>query len=156
MDSSPHHPTVELIFTKCLLAYGRDFLARWNGLEVDSVKSDWQHELATLLDNHGAIKHALTNLPEKPPTVAQFRSLCINRPPAPTLALPRPSPTAAEKAKVREAMARVTARLKANSAKPNHTRVAPPAEKVPDLAPLRMDGRSLLQQLQGRIGGGAQ
>jgi hypothetical protein len=67
---------VEVIFTKLSLAYGRDFLGRWEGLDLDAVKADWAHELAGFAGHRDAIAHALAHLPPKPPTVLEFRAIC--------------------------------------------------------------------------------
>lgn len=67
---------VEKIFTKCALVYGRAFLDRWAGLDLDAVKADWAHELAGFERHPKAIAWALQNLPaEKPPTALEFRKL---------------------------------------------------------------------------------
>ena len=95
---------VELIFTKCSMVYGRDFLSRWEGLDLDEVKADWVRELGGLLNNPQAIRHGLTNLPDKPPNVLQFRALCVNRPDE-FKALPAPTATPADKERVRKMLA---------------------------------------------------
>ena len=93
---------VDLIFAKCTLVYGRDFTGRWEGMAMDEVKADWMRELGTLLDKPQAVRHALTHLPDdKPPTVLQFRKLCINRPVEFVPALPAPAATPARKLEVR-------------------------------------------------------
>lgn len=108
---------VELIFTKCGLVYGRDFLARWEGLDVAEVKADWQRELGPLLDNPQAIKHALEHLPiDKPPTVLQFRVLCVNRPVAAVLALPEPQATPERRAEVRSLLQQARDRITGRAA----------------------------------------
>lgn len=68
---------LEAIFTKCGLVYGRDFLSRWEGLDLEEVKADWKRELGHLLSAPAAIKYGLENLPNKPPHVLEFRSICI-------------------------------------------------------------------------------
>lgn len=85
------HQLVEIVFTKLSLVYGRDFLSRWEGLELNDVKSDWAHELSGFERNPGAIKYALQNLPSKAPHVLEFRSICQRAPePAPAALLDRP------------------------------------------------------------------
>lgn len=79
MDS--HESLVDLIFTKCSLVYGRDFLSRWEGLDLAEVKADWVRELGGLLRSPAAIVYGLERLPvDRPPTVLQFRALCIGAP----------------------------------------------------------------------------
>lgn len=81
---------VEALFTKLTLAYGRDFLGRWEGIDLADVKTDWGHELAGFEKHPEAIAYALANLPIKPPTVLEFRALC-RRAPLPELQqLPAP------------------------------------------------------------------
>jgi hypothetical protein len=72
---------VNSIFERLTLVYGHDFLRRWEGLDLAAVKASWAEELAGLHTNSAAIKHALAHLPAgQPPTVIQFRALCIARP----------------------------------------------------------------------------
>lgn len=76
-------PWVEKIFTKLILVYGRSFLDRWAGLEIDAVKADWAHELAALERSPNSITYALQNLPaDKPPTVLEFRKIAWSAPAA--------------------------------------------------------------------------
>lgn len=72
---------VEKIFRKLTLAYGRDFLARWEGITLADVKTDWMHELAGYENAPEAIAFALQNLPaSRPPTVFEFREMCRKAP----------------------------------------------------------------------------
>jgi hypothetical protein len=71
------------IFEKLTVTYGRDFLSRWEGMDLNAVKSDWAHELSGLFRQPSSIAWALDHLPEKPPTVVQFRRIA-NEMPAPT------------------------------------------------------------------------
>lgn len=82
---------VDKIFTKLTLLYGREFVARWEGMTIADVKTDWGHELAGFEHHPEAIHFALQNLPpEKPPTVLQFRDMA-RRAPAPDVPrLPEP------------------------------------------------------------------
>ena len=82
---------IDRIFDKLMLVYGRDFTGRWEGLPLSSVKTDWAHELSGFDKHPEAIKHALQNLPAaKPPTIYEFRNLCIAAPKAANLELPAP------------------------------------------------------------------
>lgn len=81
---------VDRIFTKLSLAYGREFIGRWEGLSIGDVKTDWSHELAGFENWPEAIAFAFDHLPEKPPTVQQFRSICMKAPAKQHLALPAP------------------------------------------------------------------
>lgn len=82
---------VDKIFKKLTLTYGRDFLARWEGVEISAVKADWGYELRGYSKFPEAIAYALENLPEgKPPTVVEFRAMCFKRPDTSMPALPAP------------------------------------------------------------------
>lgn len=84
-------PWVNRIFDKLLLAYGRDFTGRWDGLPLANVKTDWAHELAGFEAHPEAIKHALQNLPpSRAPTVYEFRNLAASAPKMAALELPLP------------------------------------------------------------------
>lgn len=80
---------VDAIFARLAVRYGAAWLRMWEGIDIGAVKADWARELAGF--NGEALKHALDNLPpERPPTVGQFKSLCINRPIPAEKQLPRP------------------------------------------------------------------
>ena len=82
---------VDRIFDKLLLVYGRDFTGRWEGLSLATVKTDWAHELSGFEAHPESIKHALQNLhAAKPPTVYEFRNLCVSAPKLTKLELPAP------------------------------------------------------------------
>lgn len=85
-------PWVDKIFSKMALVYGRDFIGRWEGLELADVKTDWGHELAGFENWPEAIAHALSILPaDRPPTVLQFRELARKAPKPDRPALPEPA-----------------------------------------------------------------
>lgn len=72
---------VDKIFHKLTLVYGRDFIGRWEGLELADVKTDWAHELAGFESWPDAIAFALQNMPAtKPPTVLEFRAMALKAP----------------------------------------------------------------------------
>lgn len=90
---------IDMVFTKLTLVYGRDFLARWEGLNLSDVKNDWAHELSGFEKHPQAIAYGLKNLPmDKPPNALQFRALCRKVPPPEFEALPAPK---ADQEKVR-------------------------------------------------------
>lgn len=110
-------PIVDAIFAKLKLTYGRDFTGRYEGIDEALVKGDWAHELAGFARSPSAIKHALQHLPpEKPPTVLQFRALCINSPEPMPLGLPAPAPTAEQKAKVKAMLLQAREKLTGHAA----------------------------------------
>lgn len=85
-------PWVDKIFSKMALVYGRDFIGRWEGLELADVKTDWGHELSGFENWPEAIAHALSTLPaNKPPTVLEFRELARKAPKPDRPALPEPA-----------------------------------------------------------------
>lgn len=94
---------IELIFRKCSLRYGRDFRSRWEGLDIKDVMDDWAHELKGITPE--SVAYALQNLPDKPPTVGDFKKVALNAPikPLERLDPPRANPAlvAAELAKLR-------------------------------------------------------
>lgn len=93
------------IFKKLTLVYGRDFLARWEGVNICDVKTDWSHELAGLEERPKAIAWALQNLPPvKPPTVLEFRKLANTLPAEATVLLDTPR---ADPARMAEALAKM-------------------------------------------------
>lgn len=101
---------IDKIFTKLTLVYGRDFLGRWEGLDLNAVKSDWAHELAGFERFPEGIAYALTHLdPIRPPTVFQFRDLARKAPLPEAKQLPAPL---ASPAVIAEQFKRLAPRLK--------------------------------------------
>lgn len=85
-------PWVEKIFKKLTLTYGRDFMARWEGQEINDVIDDWAHELEGFEKWPEAVAWALQSLPAgKPPTVIEFRAICFRAPKPDRVALPEPA-----------------------------------------------------------------
>lgn len=87
-------PWVDRIFEKIAVVYGQQFLNRWRDIDLNTVKSDWCHELSGFEKNPNAIAYALANLPDTPPTVLQFKQLCLRSPSVDQQQLmpPRPDP----------------------------------------------------------------
>lgn len=82
---------VERIFTRMLVRYGTAWTRMWEGVEPEAVKADWADQLSGFERNPDALKYALEHLPaERPPTVAQFKELCIRAPGPAYKALPPP------------------------------------------------------------------
>lgn len=69
---------IEKIFHRLTLNYGVPFLARYKGIPIADVKTDWAAQLAGLTGPD--IAHALGCLPDAPPTVQQFKNLCLSAP----------------------------------------------------------------------------
>lgn len=94
---------VDSLFARLAVRYGQEWLRKWEGLDIAAVKADWAEELAPLAQNPDAIKHGLSNLPERAPSVTQFRAICNLRPDI-VKALPAPK---ADPERVREALAKL-------------------------------------------------
>lgn len=76
---------IDEIFDRLSVAFGRDFLGRWEGIPIAKVKTDWSECLNGFVDHPEAIAFALTNLPDsRPPTAQEFRALCRQAPRIPT------------------------------------------------------------------------
>ena len=84
---------VDQIFDKLTVAYGQEFLRRWQDIDIGKVKADWAHELAGYSSHPAAIAYVLANLPDRPPTVFEFRKIAMRAPDkvAPKLAAPMAS-----------------------------------------------------------------
>lgn len=99
---------IDRIFAKLTARFGRDFLGRWEGVEIDIVKADWADELAGMQNRPDAIKYALDHLGNKAPMVDDFKALCGRAPEDGLLKLsaPKANADAIEKAmqKAREAL----------------------------------------------------
>jgi len=105
---------IDIIFKKLSLRYGRDFTGKWEGIDLDDVKSDWALELDGFERAPNAIFYALQNLPDdKAPNVAQFRAIARRAPAtqAPQLAAPAANPELARAclAQARALMTRASA-----------------------------------------------
>lgn len=84
---------VETIFARMAIRYGAAWIAKWKGVPKDAVKADWAHELGGL--GTVAITHGLMHLPDEfPPSVGEFKRLCLGRsePERPRLPAPKPDP----------------------------------------------------------------
>jgi hypothetical protein len=92
------------------LVYGQAFLRRWTDLDLNAVKSDWSHELSGFENHPKAIAWALQNLPEKPPTVLDFKFIARRAPPD---ELPRLEAPKADPARVAEELAKLAPVLSA-------------------------------------------
>ena len=72
---------IDQIFTKLTLVYGRDFLSRWEGVNMADMKADWADELDGLDRSPKRVAYALQNLPtSRPPTVLEFRAIAWKMP----------------------------------------------------------------------------
>lgn len=112
-------PWVDRLFEKLTLVYGREFLARWDGVPIADVKADWAHELAGFERHPQSIAHALQHLPpDRPPTVLQFRAMCRAAPDSTRPQLPPPKALPADWERVKAELAKVRESLTNNRQDP--------------------------------------
>ena len=72
---------VKSLFARLQVRYGSAWNRMWDGVDMDAVMADWADELGGFANNPDAIKRALANLPpDRPPTLGQFRAICIGAP----------------------------------------------------------------------------
>jgi hypothetical protein len=71
---------VDRIFDKLTLTYGRDFIGRYEWIDINAVKSDWSHELSIFFTHPSAIAHALSNLPDRAPNAIEFKKIARSLP----------------------------------------------------------------------------
>jgi hypothetical protein len=103
-------PWIDKIFHKLTLVYGREFIGRWEGLELADVKTDWAHELAGLEIFPEGIAFALQNMPSgKPPNVLEFRAMALK---APRPALKQLEAPKADPSKVADELRKAVASVK--------------------------------------------
>ena len=108
---------MDLVFAKLTLVYGRDFLSKWEGLDMAEVRADWMRELGPILSSPMSIRYGLENLPaDRVPNVLQFRAICEAAPKPyqrPEALLPRAEhvATAEDKARVRAMLAKAKASI---------------------------------------------
>jgi hypothetical protein len=77
---------VDRIFERLTLVYGRDFMARYEGLGETAeegaamVRADWARELDGFEHHPHLLKFALEHLPDRAPTVVEFCRLAKSGP----------------------------------------------------------------------------
>lgn len=91
--------SVDDIFRELTVTYGHAFLSRWDGLELEDVKQNWERELAPLRTRPECVQYALDHKPVRPPTAPEFLAIARSRPADPQLYLPgtdtKPAPVPA-------------------------------------------------------------
>lgn len=82
---------VDVLFTRLTVRYGDAWIRKWDGVDPNAIKTDWQETLQTVFDkNPHAIAYGLQHLPaDFPPNVDQFLRLCLQKP-TEHVALPAP------------------------------------------------------------------
>jgi hypothetical protein len=109
---------IDRLFERLALTYGAAWQNSFGAAPIMDVKSMWQHELSSFLQNKETMRRivwALDNLPERVPNVIQFKNLCrmAPAPEVPMLPAPPADPArvAAELAKLAPMMAERTERV---------------------------------------------
>ncbi len=97
-------PAIDRLFERLTATYGRQFLMLYEGLDINTVKSVWAHELSGYAANLKAIAWALESLPERAPNAIEFRALCRR---APAEEAPRIEHQPASRARVRTELAKL-------------------------------------------------
>lgn len=105
---------VNRIFDKLALTYGQSFLRRWSDIDMEAVKADWAHELASFESRPEAISWALQHLPADPPNIVEFRVLACGVPPKAVPVLPEPPANPQAVAAVLERIAPILSRPKSD------------------------------------------
>ncbi len=108
---------VDRLFARLSATYGRDFASRYEGIDLNAVKSSWAHELAWYADNLQDIAWALENLPERCPNVIEFRSLCRR---APVPEVPRIAHSPAGKERIAAELAKLAPVLAPTYVRPDN------------------------------------
>jgi len=81
---------IDRLFDRLMATYGNEWTNRWQGLDSQSVKSLWAHELSGYSNRLEAIAWALENLPPRSPNVIEFKQLCRLAPMPDVPKLPEP------------------------------------------------------------------
>lgn len=104
---------VDEIFARMTVAYGSDWIMKWEGVDAAAVKQQWAKDLGGFVNRKDAIIHALEHLPvDRAPNSMQFRVICMNAPyddPMPALPapeLPGMPPRKADISRLQDAMER--------------------------------------------------
>lgn len=107
---------VDRLFMRLSATYGRDFAFKYEGLDLNAVKSSWAHELSGFAEQLESIAWALENLPERCPNVIEFRALC-RRSPSPEV--PRLEHAPASKERIASELAKLAPVLAARGSRPD-------------------------------------
>ncbi|HVR51901.1 MAG TPA: hypothetical protein VMS38_19350 [Pseudorhodoferax sp.] len=88
---------VDRVIDRLTVTYGQQFIRLYEGLDANAIKTTWAHELSEFgrsRESMMRIAWALENLPDRPPNVMAFRSLCRQAPAfeAPALPMPKADP----------------------------------------------------------------
>lgn len=81
---------VDRLYERLMLTYGSQWMALWQGADLNEVKSLWASELSPWANRLDALGWALDHLPERPPNLIAFKALCRQAPAPNVPALPLP------------------------------------------------------------------
>lgn len=81
---------MDAIFAKLAIRYGASWLRQWESVDIALVKADWAEELGGFARNLEPLRYALSNLPERCPSVGEFKALANRCPPPEFKQLPAP------------------------------------------------------------------
>lgn len=101
---------VDRLFARLSATYGRDFSAKYEGVDANAVKSSWAHEMAGFSEDLRSIAWALEHLPERAPNVIEFRALCRK---APAPEVPRVEASKAGQERIAAELAKLGPTIKA-------------------------------------------
>jgi hypothetical protein len=101
---------IERLFERLTATYGREWVNRWEGIDLAAIKTVWAHELSVYANHLEDIAWALENLPARAPNVIEFKQLCRSAPRQDVQALPAPP---ADPERVKAEMAKLHDVLKA-------------------------------------------
>lgn len=75
MTSASSQPaSVDFLFAKLALLYGKHWLDMWEGMPLDAVKGEWSAKLAHVKAYQ--VSAALEHVGKFPPTLPEFKTLC--------------------------------------------------------------------------------
>lgn len=129
---------IDRLFERLAATYGQQWLSLWGAVPITDVKSLWAAELAGFTDRLEAIGHALEHLPERPPNLVQFKTLCRQAPTSDPV-LPPPQGHA-DPARVQAIVATMRDQVREEGARAGLT----PAQKVVDGLIARAQDRKLV------------
>jgi hypothetical protein len=85
---------IDRLFERLMLTYGNEWTMKFEGIDMNGVKSMWAHELSSFADNLTAIGWALENLSDRCPNAIEFKKLCRQAPKPDTVMLDMPKASA--------------------------------------------------------------
>jgi hypothetical protein len=85
---------IDRLFERLMLTYGNEWTMKFEGIDMNGVKSMWAHELSSFADNLKILGWALENLPAKCPNVIEFKQLCRQAPKGDTKLIDAPKASA--------------------------------------------------------------